>query len=527
MDALTTLYNEIRSLSLSDVIAPLLIFAVYWLVSRILRSRADRPWLTTLILLTDVLAYPALLIALQIGLATAEPRGSVPVLRNVLWALLVLLVAWLTVRLLRRFLWRRAFLRRYGSEAPRILQHLVALGLYLTALAIVIVVVFERSAGGVLVSTGVIVGVLGLALQNVLSDLFSGITIALEQPYGVGDWLTLPDGREGEVSDITWQATYLRSFNNGTLVLPNSYALRQVLHNHSRPERRHAAWLSVFVDRSYDPETVRRLILEAVLSCQAVLDEPTPIVNISDASGNPIRYLVYASFRDFPSHFAGINDAYMNIQTYLGRAGIGSSPARYEIATESVPERQLHMPSLREELSATEIFSVLSPDQIDVLAEHSSYHTYYPEQVIVQEGAPGNTLLILTSGVARVSRRDDSARDLEVARLGAGDIIGEMSLLTGERRSATVSAIVQVTVIEVGKDGLEPILQAQPALSDSFAQVMLERRLKNEQFLESMRRSNKSASDFVGDYLEAVVRRMRRFFRLTSSSGPGGPAGSA
>lgn len=185
------------------------------------------------------------------------------------------------------------------------------------------------------------------------------------------------------------------------------------------------------------------------------------------------------------------------------------------------------MPSLREELSATEIFSILSSDQIDVLAEHSSYHTYYPEQVIVQERAPGNTLLILTSGVARVSRRDDSARELEVARLGAGDIIGEMSLLTGEHRSATVTAIVQVCVIEVGTDGLEPILRAQPALSDSFAQVMLERRLKNEQFLESMRRSNKSTSDFVGDYLEAVVRRMRRFFRLAAPSGPGGPAGPA
>ena len=90
-------------------------FAAYWLVTRVLRSRADRPWLTTLILLTDVLAYPALLIALQIGVATAELRGSVPVLRNVLWALLVVIVAWLTVRLLRRFLWRRAFLRRYGS----------------------------------------------------------------------------------------------------------------------------------------------------------------------------------------------------------------------------------------------------------------------------------------------------------------------------------------------------------------------------------------------------------------------------
>jgi CRP-like cAMP-binding protein len=89
-----------------------------------------------------------------------------------------------------------------------------------------------------------------------------------------------------------------------------------------------------------------------------------------------------------------------------------------------------------------------------------------------------------------------------------------MSLLTGEPRSATVTALVQTSVVEVTKDNLTPILQDVPELTDRFAEVMLDRRLENEQFLENMRRSDKANSDFVSDYLERTVRRIRRFFRL-------------
>lgn len=512
MDSLVQLSAEIRSLPIAAVLVPAGVFLLYWVVSRLVRRRVQRAWAHTLVLLLDVVVIPAVVLALEVQLTGLD--GEFAAVRNTLWALLTVSIAWLATRLLRRFLWKRYFTRRYGTEAPRLLQHLVSGVLYLAALGIVLIVIFGQSAGGFLVSTGVIVGVVGLALQQVLGDLFSGITIALEQPYGVGDWITLPNDVRGEVIDITWQATYLRSFNNGKVVVPNSYATRNVVHNLSRPTRPYATWLYVSVDRSYPLATVRRLLLESALTCRAVRDDPTPVVNVTDASGNPVRYVVYVYFRDFVSHFAGINDLYMSIHAHLSRAGISTSAGKYEVSTEPAEERTLQMPSLREELRHTEIFSVLSDEQIDVLAEHSSYHTFYPEETIVTQGSDDTSLLIVVSGVVQVMKSDDRGRQVEVARLGSGDIIGEMSLLTGERRSATVTAIVQTTLIQVTKEALEPILQAQPALSDAFAQVMLDRRLKTEQFLESMKQSDKAASDFVSDYVEAFVRRIRRFFRV-------------
>jgi small-conductance mechanosensitive channel len=513
METFAELIAEIRTLPAPTVLIPLAVFVAYWIVTRAVRSRVQAAWATTLVLLLDVIVVPTFLISVVTGVTTLGV-GQFESIRDAIWALLALSGAWLVSRILRRFVWERYFQRRYGSEAPRILQHLITALLYLVAIGIILVVVLGRSASGVLVSTSVIVGVLGLALQNVLADLFSGITIALEKPFSVGDWISMPDGTMGRVTDISWQATHLKSLNESTLVIPNGYALRNVVHNYSRPTRQYAEWIEISVDRSYEPSTVRRLLLEAALTCQSVLKSPTPVVNISDASGNPIRYLVYVHFASFLAHYAGKNDLFMNIHTFLTRAGVSTAAPKYEVSTEPAETRTMQMPSLREELGSAGIFQMLSEEEIDVLASYASYHTFYPEEVIVRQGTEDSSLLIITSGVVQVTKTDERGNKVDVARLGSGDILGEMSLLTGERRSATITALVQVTLIQVTRDGLEPLLKNNPELSDAFAQVMLERQLHSKQFIESMKKSNKAASDFVSDYLEAFVRRIQRFFRI-------------
>lgn len=513
MATLSELFVEIRSLPIPTVIIPAAVFVVYWILTRALRSRVDAPWVTTSVLLLDVIVVPGVLLTVVTGV-TGLGAGQFQAVSQAIWALLALSAAWLVSRILRRFVWERHFKRHYGTEAPRILQHLVTALLYLVAIGVILVVILGRSASGVLVSTSVIVGVLGLALQNVLADLFSGITIALERPFGVGDWISMPDGTMGRVTDISWQATHVKSLNESKLVIPNGYALRNVVHNYSQPTALYAEWLEISVDRSYEPSTVRRLLLEAALTCESILKNPTPVVNISDASSNPIRYTVYVHFRNFMARYSGKNDLFMNIHTFLTRAGVATAAPRYEISTEPAGERVLQMPSLREELASAAIFGMLSQEEIDVLASHSTYHTYYPGDVIMRQGEEESSVLIITAGVVQVSKTDERGNRIDVARLGSGDIVGEMSLLTGERRSATITALVQVSLIQVTKDGLQPLLERNPALSDAFAEVMLERQLHSKQFIESMKRSNKAASDFVGDYLEAFVRRIQRFFRI-------------
>ena len=496
-------------------LVPVVVYIVYLGVSRSVRNRTEAAWAPTLVLLLDLLVTPAFFVSLD-GLIAASggPLAEIQSLRRTIWAGFWISVAWLANRLLRRFIWQRYFQRQYGREAPRILQHIVAIALYVAVFGVLLVAVFQRPASGVLVSTGVLVGVIGLALQSVLSDLFSGVSLTLERPFTVGDWIELADGYRGEVTDISWQAIHLRSFNGSRLIVPNTHAARTVIHNYSKPTKAYAIWVTVAVDAAYDPSTVRQLLLEAALSCAAVLKNPAPVVNLSDGSGNPYQYVVYVYFKDFGAHFAGKNDLYMNIHTYLTRAGIGTAATKYELINESAPERTLRLPTVRDELRQADLFSILGDEQIDQLAERAVSRTYFPDDVIVEEGTRGGSLFIITSGAVQVTKRSPRAKAVEVTRLGSGDVIGEISLLTGEPRSATVIALVQTSVIEVTKDDITPILKDVPELTDRFAEVMLDRRLETEQFLENMRRSDKANSDFVSDYLERTVGRIRRFFRL-------------
>lgn len=515
MDGLYEFLRSVWALPSHAWLIPTGVFVIYLIVTRAVRRRAEAAWVPTVLLLIDVVVVPLFFVALDlvIGASGGALAQTQPV-RRAIWAVFFLALAWIATRLLHRFLWQRHFVRSYGREAPRILQHIVAAGLYVIAIAVVLVAVFERRAGSVLVSTSVLVGVVGLALQNVLSDLFSGISITLERPFTVGDWVRFSDGTEGEVTDISWQAIYLKSFNESRYVLPNRTASGISVHNYSKPTRTYAGWYTVQVDQRHDPHTVRQLLLEAALGCGSVRKNPAPVANLQDASKNPYTYVVYVRFKDYPSHFAGRNDLYLNIHTYLTRAGIGSAEDSLRIATEEAPEQHLELPTIEEELRRLDLFSVLSDEQIQRVAAGAVSRTFYPEETIVEEGTSGGSLFIITSGAVQVTKRTPRNSRIEVTRLGAGDVIGEMSLLTGEPRTATVRALVPVTAVEVTKENIEPILHDVPQLSDKFAEVMLDRRLESDEFLRNMKKSDQAASDFVSDYLERMVRNMRRFFRL-------------
>lgn len=506
--------RELSLLPMQSLIPPAGALIFYLIGSRLLTSRAARRGTKVFVLLADTVVIPALLIGLAVLIEEIPGRAFTPQnLSRTLQALLVLTGVRLLDRYLSLFVWTRRFRSLRGAEAPIILRNLVSLVLYGAALGLVSIFVFGRTAGGVLVSTGVLVGVVGFALQSLLADMFAGIAMAFDRPFDMGDWIKLPDGTEGEVVQVNWKSTLLKSLNDGIYIIPNSRMSQSNVHNVSRPSQTYAMWMIIAVDRRYPPDIVRKRLLEAALSCTSVLKSPPPTVNLSDGTGNPLRYSVYIYFRNYISHFAGRSELYINIYSYLERAGIETSAEKYEIATESAPERVVTRPTIYEDLRSAAIFRNLTDEQINALAEKSREVTYYPEEVIVSEGDERFDLIIVTSGIVAVHKRG-ARGEIEVARLGAGSVLGEMSLLTGAPRSATVVASVITTIIVVPKSALEPILQEVPELANEFGRIMVERQLSSEHFVESMKRSDKGTSEFIRESIDRFVSLIRTFFRL-------------
>jgi CRP-like cAMP-binding protein len=126
-------------------------------------------------------------------------------------------------------------------------------------------------------------------------------------------------------------------------------------------------------------------------------------------------------------------------------------------------------------LGSTPFFAdILTPPELDALASAVSIVEFESGSPLIGEGDPSDTMYVLMQGAVSVSITD-KGKERSVATLRVGEIVGEMSLLTGAPRAATVAAEEPVVAIEIDRSAIRPLLMAEPALFDRFA-AMLEKR---------------------------------------------------
>ncbi|MFW6344548.1 MAG: hypothetical protein ACOC2B_07370 [Sediminispirochaetaceae bacterium] len=197
MTFISTLPTRIFSFSFAPIIIVVAGLLLYLLLRRVVRRRGAKKRTERYIFFSDLLVFPGVLILLLVFLNRYDPRFFTSTLRMILLSLLILCITWLLNRFLQLFFWSDYFEKKYGTPATRIIPNIAAVVLYLLAVYFIMTAVFERSLGGVLVSTGVLVGVIGLALQNLISDFFYGFSITLEIPSTRGTGSSSPTATSG------------------------------------------------------------------------------------------------------------------------------------------------------------------------------------------------------------------------------------------------------------------------------------------------------------------------------------------
>jgi len=186
---------------------------------RYTRSRAVRQLLTSGIMFTLVSALVLVVTYIPEWVNLAPDDVSLVLFIQIAHVLWWISLARLSIRASDVLLWRGLF---GGQTVPKLLKGVLGAVYYIIALFMVVAFVFEQPVTGLLATSGVVAVVLGFALQNTSSDVFSGIALNMEHPYRQGDWIRLDTGFEGEVVEISWCATHLRSREDTEIVQPNS-----------------------------------------------------------------------------------------------------------------------------------------------------------------------------------------------------------------------------------------------------------------------------------------------------------------
>jgi small-conductance mechanosensitive channel len=158
-------------------------------------------------------------------------------------------LAWATIGFIRLYI----VLDRRPQEA-RLLQDLIVTAVYLGVTLSIVGFVFGAPIGTLVATSGVVAIILGLALQNTLGDLFSGIALTLGRPFSIGDWIQLADGTEGHVVQNNWRSTQVLTPANNLVVLPNSTLAKVGLTNLTKPDESHLVILPIRVTSDSRPD---------------------------------------------------------------------------------------------------------------------------------------------------------------------------------------------------------------------------------------------------------------------------------
>ncbi|HEX6097776.1 MAG TPA: mechanosensitive ion channel family protein [Thermoanaerobaculia bacterium] len=389
--------------------------------------------------------------------------------------------------------------RRRNVKAPVLLREIVSIFLFLILLTWAASFIFTTKVTAFLAGGTVLAAVLGLALQETLGNLFAGIALALEDSFEVGD--VIRSGEHiGVVEALRWRGTRLRTFQNHLVIVPNSVLARAHLEVFPR-HNLNARILRISVDKNVPPAVVLEVLAQAASHVDGVSTQLPAFARVAELGETGVTYEIKYHMADYSERDRIDADIRKAVWYALRRNDISIPyPIRTHVNYEPPSARLApDVAKIAERLARIDLLSPLAGERLDAIAAATRVHTFAKGETILLHGTPGNSMFVVHDGT--VSVRVDEA---EVARLGEGDVFGEMALLTGESRTADVVALSDVTVIEITKEALQPVLRDHPDLAASISSKVAERRgsldsLRNESHEEAQR---------------TVVSRIRHWFGL-------------
>jgi CRP-like cAMP-binding protein len=389
---------------------------------------------------------------------------------------------------------------RPSERFPAIVQDVALIGVFL----IVSTVLMKEQ---LLTTSAVGAVVVGFALQDTLGNFFSGLAIQIEKPFRVGHWVAVGD-REGQVQEITWRATKLRTKAGQFLIVPNGVMSKEPILNYSEPTI--PTRLEVEVGASYltPPNEVKAAIREALGNASLVLASPPPTIILHDFGESALVYRVLFWIADYAIDNQARDQVRSNIWYSFRRHNIEIPwPIQVEYhRTDAPPRSDAAIADAASRLGAIELFATVSPDRRHELARDASERLFSASEAIVRQGEPGSSMFVLLSGSARVLLEP---ADKEVAVIQPGGFFGEMSMLTGDPRTATVRAIDDVRALEISAERFRSLAIEQPDLVDHISSIVTSRRVE----LDEARATIVSPA-VTAAAPRSVLSRIQKFLRL-------------
>lgn len=414
-------------------------------------------------------------------------------------------------------------LARGGEAPPRIIEDLVTV-----AACVAFGLIRLRYAGlelsQIVTTSAVITGVVAFAMQDTLGNVLGGLGLQVDNSLRIGDWIKLGD-INGRVSEIRWRSTSIETRNWETIVVPNSVLMRGefiVLGRRGGQPEQWRRWVWFHVGYETAPGRVIEVVNHAIRHADIdnVATDPAPNCVMMDYEKLCGRYALRYWLTDLAVDDPTDSEVRVHIYAALRRNGIDPfvpesfrtirAPSSDEVATDDERELERRVTLL----GTIDLFAPLTEDERRALAPRLRPTPFVAGDHMTEQGADAHWLYIVTAGRAEVVL-EENGRSQHISWIDGGEsasYFGEMGLMTGARRSASVIARSDVECLRLDKDAFASIVHARPELANLLCRLMDERRSGIAAGADRLARG--AGDDAETSTAAELLRRMKLFFNL-------------
>ena len=424
------------------------------------------------------------------------------------------------IQIIVLFVFQTVLVRR---KIPRILNEFVF------ALALIGYAIYRLNAVGVnlaglITTSAVVTGALAFSAQETLGNLWGGIAIQLEKTCRIGDWVRI-DTVTGQVVSIRWRYMAIATITNETIVIPNSTVMKNRITVVARrgeertPWRRHVPFE---VEFEHPPARVIAQVERELAHAQIpfVTQRPSPAVACVAFKDSGIEYEVAYDLTDAAEYWITDSRIRAHIYAALMRQGLVISFPRRIVEVRHDQRRgslQREIDHRISTLATMDLLASLTDAERAALARELKTSPYVAGERIFEAGDPADSLYLLAQGRVEIVRERTKGGPVKLATLDAPGYFGEMGLLLGQPRIATVVAVDAALCYRLDKHGVDAIIRSRPALAETFARVLTERQAANDATLQAL--DAEARAQHTVSRTRELVRRIQQFFGLGAPGG--------
>jgi CRP-like cAMP-binding protein len=355
------------------------------------------------------------------------------------------------------------------------------------------------NATGALTAASVVSAGLVLSLQSTLGNILGGVALQLDGSIHEGDWIQLENGKQGKIRAIRWRHTVVETRDWSTIIVPNAQLLANnitILGKRDGKVVPQRMWVWFNVDFRYPPTKVIQTVVDGIVAAPitGVATDPPPNCVCMDFTKDmresyatyAVRYWLTDLAADDPTN----SRVRARIFSALQRAGIPFALPGQRIWIKAEDDEHTKQHAAREtaerkqELRALPLFCALTDDEIETIARGLRRVMYTAGEAITKQDAVAHWLYILSAGTVEIRHAHDPdgpegpapVQAKLVATLEAPNVFGEMGLMTGEPRTATVTAKTDAECYRLDKSTFEHVLLARPEIAHDLSETLAKRR---------------------------------------------------